>query len=419
MRKKWIIISYFSNINNNPASIHIDDRFKILIENEVDCYLVSSIIGKKYSGFFHVRTPSLSVSGLRYELRFFLRSKIESKIFYNLILSIIMIIFSPFLLIEFLLTRNFFLQLNLSWSWAITGGLVAAWIIWKKNIDIIYSTGGSVSSQTAAWIASRLTGKPWISEMQDPLTHLYNKNRPAELRFNLWVEKKIAQQAKKMIFLTENAVAASKKRIPIYANKIIVLRPGLKKINTIDSSQQTQLKFIHLGTLDGTRNLTGFLDGMTIVCKGSSLQWSLELYGHIGKNITKEIDRFKQNANIKKFGKISREKSLDLMCSGAILLLIQNLSEESHETIPSKVYEYLQSGRLILGLIYQNTELRDLLCSHGHYVAEVNNPQAIAEAIDKIFLRFQQAKLHSDIKPYTYTVEDSVKRLIEIANDDS
>ncbi len=423
-KEKWLVISYFLNIHSMAASIHCDDRLEVLKQHNIDLVLLSSFAGKQYSNFKHYRTFSISPSGFRYELRHILKRKIPNKTLYYSAFFVCFFWALPFYVIECLLRRTKWFPLDLSWSWALSGGLIAAWLAWKHNIDYIYSTGGSVSTQTAGWVASKLSGKVWISEMQDPLTHQYNKKCPAELEFNKWVEYKIASQAKALIFLTQGAMEAAQKRLPYYKNKFFKLRPALQSIEKSNLSlfrdkhieNSTNLVFRHFGTLDGTRNLEGFLKGAMMAFKNNSLEWSLELYGHIGKSVNTQIDAFQPNTSIKQFGKITRQKSLELMCGNAVLLLIQNFSEESFETIPSKVYEYLQTGRLILGVIYQNSELGELLRSHGHYVAEVNDPLAIAKALDEIFLRFQSGELHAGLKPYMYTVAHSVEKLIEIAH---
>lgn len=400
-------------MNNTPASIHCDDRLDALIQQGIDIYLVSSMMGEQYQKLPHARIFSLSPSGLRYELRHVLRRKTSSQFAYFIVFFIFYSVLWPFYLLEFLITRNPFLQLNLSWSWAISGGCMAAWQAWKNNADLIYSTGGSVSSQSAGWIASKITGKPWISEMQDPLTHQYNKKRPAELKFNLWAERKIAEQSKAMIFLTQGAAAASKLRNPAYAQKITVLRPGLKAFkSTPVPSRIESLSFMHLGTLDGTRNLHGFFEGANALLEKDDSFWRLDLYGHIGKVVHTQIERFNRPDRVTWHGKKSREESLELMNTGAVLLLIQNASDESRETIPSKVYEYLQANRLILGLIYKNEELSELLRSHGHLVAEVDEPQQIEHALTEVIERYRQERLHEGLKPYLYTVEESVNYLL-------
>ena len=101
------------------------------------------------------------------------------------------------------------------------------------------------------------------------------------------------------------------------------------------------------------------------------------------------------------------------------LLVIQNIIYFSCETIPSKVYEYLLTGRPIIGLVYNNEELEKMLTEHGHFAVPANSVQDIAEAIEKTLLTFieeeqneraqREEQQGSDNLP---TVADAVQKLI-------
>ena len=66
------------------------------------------------------------------------------------------------------------------------------------------------------------------------------------------------------------------------------------------------------------------------------------------------------------------------------LVLIQNLDDISYETIPSKVYEYLQMNRPILALVYKNPLLKKMLLEQGHFVAEADSPAELGALIERI-----------------------------------
>jgi hypothetical protein len=420
-QQKWLLISYFLNLEGMAASIHCDDRLQPLADRNINLILLSSFAGKHYATFKHHRIFSITPSGFRYELRHTLKKRIHNKFLYQWAVLACFFWLWPAYILECLLLKNKRLRLDLSWSWGISGGLKAAWLAWINDIDIIYSSGGSVSTQSAAWLASKLTGKPWMAEMQDPLTHQYNKKYPSELRFNLWIEKKIAAQASAMIFLTQGAIEAASRRLPHSKHKFKQLRPGLKPLEMNHTSPNylppphSTLLFRHLGTLDGTRNLQGFLEGITHALALSPFSWQLDLYGHIGKIVHHQIASSAHKNTIHFHGKLSRNASIQLMLQPGVLLLIQNVSEESPETIPSKVYEYLQTQRPILGLVYRNPELTELLRSQGHFVAEADHPQEIATAINAIHEAFQKGSLEHSVKPYTYGLDQSIDQLITIA----
>ena len=94
------------------------------------------------------------------------------------------------------------------------------------------------------------------------------------------------------------------------------------------------------------------------------------------------------------------------------LLLIQNTEDFSVETIPSKTYEYLHSGRPVLGLVHRNPELAGILAGAGREAAEAADPAAVAEAALRL-VRAREAGPPS-FPPSPYTVDAAVEALVRV-----
>ena len=103
------------------------------------------------------------------------------------------------------------------------------------------------------------------------------------------------------------------------------------------------------------------------------------------------------------------------MESSDVLLLVQDVSDISSETIPSKVYEYLHSDRPVLGLVYRNPELTRILEDHGHISVEVDDPPAIARALGNLVDRWNKKKLTEEILSSDLSVANAVDELEELA----
>ncbi|MBD3831563.1 MAG: hypothetical protein IE890_13915, partial [Arcobacter sp.] len=108
------------------------------------------------------------------------------------------------------------------------------------------------------------------------------------------------------------------------------------------------------------------------------------------------------------FGSIDRSQAKEIMYNADVLLLIQDASEVSIETIPSKTFEYLMSGKLIFGLTYKNNELNNILNEYGHYGIDMNN----IEMVEKAILEILENKKTYHIKQANFSVDRSVKELI-------
>ena len=103
------------------------------------------------------------------------------------------------------------------------------------------------------------------------------------------------------------------------------------------------------------------------------------------------------------------------MYKADVLLLIQNTDDVSFETIPSKIYEYLHTGRPILALVYRNPELQSVLEGMGHIVVQADNKAAIKRGLEIYITRWKHNQLQCSSLKSPYTVEKAVDELISLA----
>lgn len=399
--EKWLILSYFANIDGNPASHHIDDRLKYFENNGIDITLLSAFLNKKHKHIKHIRILSLFPSGLEYEIRKYIKINIKNIFLKKLIVLLLKIIVLPFKIIEKFIFNN-----DIYYSWHISAAIYG--IVWsiKNKPKVIYTTGGHTNAHLAGIIISKLTGVPLVSEFQDPLPFFKNKNF-----FSRNVEKKLAKQAKLIIYLTQNAALSAKNRLK--SDNIDYIYSGSTYTNAEKNikTKARKIRFAHIGSLSGTRSLSVFFKAVEKIFQMNSCyedMFEIILVGSKSKNIIKEIMDFKYNYLITDFGSIDRSQAKEIMYNADVLLLIQDASEVSIETIPSKTFEYLMSGKLIFGLTYKNNELNNILNEHGHYGIDMNN----IEMVEKAILEILENKKTYHIKQANFSVDRSVKELI-------
>lgn len=188
--------------------------------------------------------------------------------------------------------------------------------------------------------------------------------------------------------------------------------------------------FAHFGSLAGTRNLVTFFQALHQVLNrykeraGFREKVQVDVYGSFDGASEREMERLGLTDLVVRHGIVSRQQALVAMQQTDCLLVIQNIIYFSCETIPSKVYEYLLTGRPIIGLVYNNEELDSMLTEHGHLAVPANNVQAIAGALDKILDDFVQEEQNATLQTMPArdfsklpTVADAVQKLIALAED--
>lgn len=409
---KILVISYFSNVDTLAASHHIDDRLPYLSKKS-EVMLLSSICGNENKAVFgHTRVPSPAPSGIRYEIRHFLKRRFPKKLHRKSIEALVLVPLLPLYFIEKIL-----LKLDSTWSWFLTAS-VAAWVLaLKYRPRAIYSTGGPVCAHLAALIASRLSGVPYIVEFQDSVVNQFAAPGWLERLYMKWIEAIVFRTADKVVFLTEKAAERAEARHR--KGKAVHIYAGGEPLPKVNATYQRGpvLKVSHFGSLGGSRNLDCFLDALEeLLDERMDLKDRivLELYGHSDRKVAKRIEESRHRSAVHAMGKVKREDSLKRMVSTDVLLLIQNADVVASESIPSKTYEYLHAGRPVLALTYRNPELKAMIEEYGHTVCEADDRKAVKKALQEYVAKWEKGSLPKVPSKSRYTVEAAVQKLFAL-----
>jgi hypothetical protein len=176
--------------------------------------------------------------------------------------------------------------------------------------------------------------------------------------------------------------------------------------------------FAHFGSLAGTRNLQVFFQALDLLLQGNPALRSrirIDLYGSFDPLSTAAMHQYGLESLVTHFGMVARGKALDTMQRADCLLLIQNVTFFSTETIPSKVYEYLLSGRPILGLVYQNSELTGMLAAQSHFVAAANDANEVKTRLEEILHLHLTTDFAWPSSNNAYKIDTAVRKLIALA----
>ncbi|MDA8079483.1 MAG: hypothetical protein M0Z79_11160 [Nitrospiraceae bacterium] len=414
MKDRWLIISYFANMDAMAPAHHIDDKLIFFREKGIEATLISSPCGSRNRELRHIRIFSPAPSGIRYEVRHFLRRVTARRFWFKFWEFALLLPVYPLYFLE-----KIFLRLDSTWSWFILASVAGTIRCLFSRPSVIYSTGGPVSGHIAAMIISKITGIPYIAEFQDPLNFQYAAPGKFERRYIHRVEQAIFRTAKAVVFLTEKAAETARERNAV-CPEIAVIYPGATPTEKMGPFQRAAaFRIAHFGSLGGSRNLTHLLRALAGLCKeqpGLVDTIRLHLVGNNARDVVKEIEAFGHRELIATYGKLRRQDSIAMMQTVDLLLLIQNTDAVSVETIPSKVYEYLHTGRLILGLVYRNRELRAMLEGMGHVVVEADDEAAIRAALQRCVEQWNKGPLMPVAITSPYTVGRAIDEMISLTD---
>lgn len=423
--EKWLILAYIFNVDGKAASVTITDRIPLLLKNNVFPTVISAITGSKDTRFPHHRIFSCMPSGLQYELRFLLKKSHIQKWLQELLKGLLTLALLPVYLLE-----RLFIHLDTHWSWGISATLQGIISLRQCRPAILYSTAGPSSTHLAGYLLHKLSNIPWIAEVHDPLIYDIEKRKwHQRYLFHNWLEKKICTHAAAVIFFTEHALESADNRHPIQGKKILI-RPGAAPPATpgITYKQRDKIHFGHFGSLATTRNLSKLIESLHLLIKQQpELQdlIVLDIYGSGLDDISrKTLHNFPLPHVLVEHGRMEYDKTsrksgrrqvVEAMKLSDVLIILHGSGVICDEYVPSKVYEYLLSGRPILALTAESSELAQIVTECGHHVAPPENTDAIQDAIIQYIEKWRNNRLQMTPHHSPYTVEKAVATLLDIS----
>lgn len=365
------LISYFSGIKGSSTSEWADDKYYSLQEiYGSDNIKFFTSIKSSFSKNNIIKIPSLSWIDFNDEIK-------------NIKLNYYLITYKYFIYIfskAYDYFFKFFIKGNSEsrWSWFLTSSLVILIYFIKFKPKFVLTTGGAASAHLIGLFLKFFFNFNLIVELQDPLVgESIGRNINAQKYF-LFIEKKIINNSDKIVFVSKNAYLQCLKRYPKNKN-ITYLYPGARKFKDINYSyfpSFNKLKFIHLGTLYGSRNMNLFLKAIDnlIIAKKINLE-EIEVC-NCGDIYIDELSEYKTKKYFNNISSINRKDALNKIKDYNCLLLIQHTDKRSKITIPFKLYDYLNFSIPIFGLI-NNNEIEEMLiddyCADNYSIKSIEN----------------------------------------------
>ncbi len=152
-----------------------------------------------------------------------------------------------------------------------------------------------------------------------------------------------------------------------------------------------------------------------LLAEGMNPNVEVNVYGVMNADIRTRIEQFPYQGYIKLHGHVTREAALQKAMEADVLLLVQHTDMRSKTTIPFKLYDYLHTGNLILGLIFRNSEIEELLISHGHLVCQADDIKSIKETL--LFLSESIENRKNNISSCDLIPRKAVEDMLQLLNE--
>ncbi|MDX3772878.1 glycosyltransferase [Chromatiaceae bacterium AAb-1] len=281
--------------------------------------------------------------------------------------------------------------------------LPAVWQGWRhirqQQTDIILSSYPLASAQLIGYLLHRLTKKPWIADLRDPMLQDDIPHGALRRKVFGWLERKIFRYASKVLVTTAGTADFYRQRFSQYAGKLQVVANGydedLLPQNLPAATDHTSpLLLLHSGMLHpADRDPTALLQAVASLKQQHKLHaGNFQLVFRASQQealLQPLLAKLDISDLVKLLPAIPYHEAIREMAQASALLLMQG--ETCNQQIPAKAYEYLYCQRPMLILSDAQGEVKKLhQQTNAGIWAQINQPSQIAAALLNLQQQLQQ-----------------------------
>jgi hypothetical protein len=166
--------------------------------------------------------------------------------------------------------------------------------------------------------------------------------------------------------------------------KIVCNYPGswnfkLDNYANLDISDKA-ITILHLGTLYGSRNLDKFFVALDEMYLEKTIKRSVVKIINLGSVYTSNVSEYIKRSDFILLAERTRIEALNIAKRASFLLLVQHDDDRSVETIPYKIYDYINLNIPIIHLV-KNPEIKAFFSKNPNLVANCSNVKEIKAAL--------------------------------------
>jgi glycosyltransferase involved in cell wall biosynthesis len=259
-----------------------------------------------------------------------------------------------------------------------------------QRFQVIYSTSTSVTSHLIALALKRILHKPWVADFQDPWvdTELCSPGLRRTLGERL--ESVLLREANRVTFASDSARTALQQKYQLPPEKLFTLLLGFDPdaFDGLPPVGRTKFTITHFGSFyaDADRSPVPFLEAL-----GQSLQEHHRLagdvevlfFGSFDPAMFAQTEALLNRLNLKEIvrlaGVVPYTVGVQHLLSSHLLLLIQG--HEAKDLIPTKLFDYLGTGRPILALLPDGDAAQIVRRANAGAVSDPDDVEAIKHVI--------------------------------------
>ncbi|MDX1740717.1 MAG: glycosyltransferase, partial [Rhodothermales bacterium] len=237
-----------------------------------------------------------------------------------------------------------------------------------EPFDAVLTTGPPHSSHLVGRWLARHRKLPWVVDLRDPWTgiHYYSRlpvTRIAATRDRRY-ERSVIEEADAVVVVSPGMIENLSRRVVRNYN---LIPNGFDPADFPDASvaRSSSFSIRHLGTLSASQNPVAVWEGLRRLRSSEGTQAEIELIGNVDPEIVAEIRNRGLDRYVHLRPYVEHDRAIRLMQEASLLLLVIPDVTKSGEIVTGKIFEYLASGRPIMGIGPPDGDAANILRESG------------------------------------------------------
>lgn len=256
-------------------------------------------------------------------------------------------------------------------GWVPFGALRGRKLLRNERFDAILTSGPPHSVHLIGLMLHRWTGVPWAADFRDPWTDInyYEElpHTPLARRIDAALERAVLRNASAVATVSPSWRDLLARKAGGDADTFAVVHNGFDGDDFDASDPPVETAHDHfvltyVGALYASRNPTALWRALArLRARDAAPDLRLQLVGSVDSGVFRHVEEFGLDAITEHVPYVPHETAIRYMQRAALLLLVIESFPQDEGMITGKLYEYLASGRPVVGIGPANGDAAALL----------------------------------------------------------
>lgn len=223
-------------------------------------------------------------------------------------------------------------------------------------VDAVITTGPPHSMHLIGLELKRALGVKWIADFRDPWTDI---DFYAQLKLTRGADAKHKRLEREVLRAADQVLTVSwhwaDDLLKLGALNVEVITNGYDPDDLPSTPEPVDDAFslVHIGSLSPTRNAPELWKALKKICEEDhafAAKFKLRFVGPVDHTIAESVAEAGLGDHLERTGRVTHEEAMRQMQRACVLLLLVNDTPNLMGILPGKLFEYVSTGRPILGV---------------------------------------------------------------------